>query len=278
MDCETVQQIIAYLKPVPATEDDIAVDAIREVGSTGHFFGCQHTQDRYETAFLRPLPLRLEQLRELGGARLDRHRAARQRRLEEGSCRVRGATDGRGDPRGARRVRGAPQARGWGADGFSESRPQYRVTGTAPGSAGVPPAPGRRPGKWWCRKRDSALRPPRGKSSNRSRRAPWGARASRPHTGRRPGEFSPARSPRSCGPASGSQSNPNLREGSRKRRRPARYPTMEATCPSPRQLRTRRGTAAATCLISTSPTPCSSSPSAWPTPSLPTSWQVGEPS
>ena len=54
MDCETLQQIIAYLKPVPVTEEDIAVDAIREVGSAGHFFGCQHTQDRYETAFYGP--------------------------------------------------------------------------------------------------------------------------------------------------------------------------------------------------------------------------------
>ncbi len=54
MDCETLQQIIAYLRPVPATEDDIAVEAIREVGPTGHFFGCQHTQDRYESAFYSP--------------------------------------------------------------------------------------------------------------------------------------------------------------------------------------------------------------------------------
>ena len=54
MDCETLQQIVAYLRPVPVTEDDIAVEAIREVGSTGHFFGCQHTQDRYETAFYGP--------------------------------------------------------------------------------------------------------------------------------------------------------------------------------------------------------------------------------
>ena len=54
MDCETLQQIIAYLEPVTATQDDIAVEAIREVGPTGHFFGCQHTQDRYETAFYGP--------------------------------------------------------------------------------------------------------------------------------------------------------------------------------------------------------------------------------
>jgi trimethylamine--corrinoid protein Co-methyltransferase len=34
--------------------DDLAVDAIREVGPGGHFFGIQHTQDRYETAFYSP--------------------------------------------------------------------------------------------------------------------------------------------------------------------------------------------------------------------------------
>ncbi|MDX1432151.1 MAG: trimethylamine methyltransferase family protein [Gammaproteobacteria bacterium] len=54
MDCETIQQIISYLKPVPVTEADIAVEAIREVGPSGHFFGCQHTQERYETAFYTP--------------------------------------------------------------------------------------------------------------------------------------------------------------------------------------------------------------------------------
>ena len=54
IDCETLQQMIVYLRPVPATEDDIAVEAIREVGPNGHFFGCAHTQERYETAFYGP--------------------------------------------------------------------------------------------------------------------------------------------------------------------------------------------------------------------------------
>ena len=31
-----------------------AVDAIREVGPRGHFFGAAHTQSRYETAFYEP--------------------------------------------------------------------------------------------------------------------------------------------------------------------------------------------------------------------------------
>ena len=54
MDCETLQQVMHYLRPVPATEDDIALDAIREVGPHGHFFGASHTQARYETAFYSP--------------------------------------------------------------------------------------------------------------------------------------------------------------------------------------------------------------------------------
>jgi trimethylamine--corrinoid protein Co-methyltransferase len=54
IDCETLQQVIHYMKPVPTTEADIAVDAIREVGPRGHFFGAEHTQERYETAFYSP--------------------------------------------------------------------------------------------------------------------------------------------------------------------------------------------------------------------------------
>lgn len=54
MDCETLQQVITYMKPVTATEADIAFDAIKEVGPGGHFFGCAHTQERYETAFYSP--------------------------------------------------------------------------------------------------------------------------------------------------------------------------------------------------------------------------------
>jgi trimethylamine---corrinoid protein Co-methyltransferase len=54
MDCETLQQMIAYMGPVGATPEDIALDAVAEVGPNGHFFGCQHTQDRYATAFYAP--------------------------------------------------------------------------------------------------------------------------------------------------------------------------------------------------------------------------------
>jgi trimethylamine---corrinoid protein Co-methyltransferase len=54
MDCEQIQQLCWYMEPVGWDQDDIALDAIREIGHGGHFFGIQHTQDRYETAFYSP--------------------------------------------------------------------------------------------------------------------------------------------------------------------------------------------------------------------------------
>ncbi|MEM6305107.1 MAG: trimethylamine methyltransferase family protein [Pseudomonadota bacterium] len=56
MDCEILQQIQRYMDPaITATgPDEIALDAIKSVGNAGHFFGIQHTQDRYTTAFYQP--------------------------------------------------------------------------------------------------------------------------------------------------------------------------------------------------------------------------------
>lgn len=56
MDCEILQQIQRYMAPeICATGvDEIAFDAVKEVGHGSHFFGIQHTQDRYTTAFYQP--------------------------------------------------------------------------------------------------------------------------------------------------------------------------------------------------------------------------------
>jgi trimethylamine--corrinoid protein Co-methyltransferase len=54
MDCETLQQVMHYMQQVTASADDLAVDAIREVGPNGNFFSAAHTLERYETAFYSP--------------------------------------------------------------------------------------------------------------------------------------------------------------------------------------------------------------------------------
>jgi trimethylamine--corrinoid protein Co-methyltransferase len=46
---------VECLKPITFSDDDIAVDAIKEVAPGGHFFGAPHTLARYESAFHRPL-------------------------------------------------------------------------------------------------------------------------------------------------------------------------------------------------------------------------------
>ncbi len=54
IDCELLQQLAYYHQPVPVAEDDLAFEAIRGVGPDGHFLGCEHTQQRYKTAFYSP--------------------------------------------------------------------------------------------------------------------------------------------------------------------------------------------------------------------------------
>ena len=57
LDCEVLQMIQRYFETATfaTTEEDIAFDAIKEVGPSGHYFGCQHTQDRYTKAFYAPI-------------------------------------------------------------------------------------------------------------------------------------------------------------------------------------------------------------------------------
>lgn len=56
MDCEVLQMIQRYMEPevVGTSPEDIALDAIKEVGANGHYFGIEHTQERYEKAFYQP--------------------------------------------------------------------------------------------------------------------------------------------------------------------------------------------------------------------------------
>ena len=55
VDAEMLQMMAAIQQPIEVTDDSIGLDAIRDVGPSGHFFGTQHTLERYETAFYTPL-------------------------------------------------------------------------------------------------------------------------------------------------------------------------------------------------------------------------------
>ncbi len=55
IDAEMLQMIAAYLEPLVVNIDTLALDAIKEVGPAGHFFGTPHTMERYEKAFYSPL-------------------------------------------------------------------------------------------------------------------------------------------------------------------------------------------------------------------------------
>ncbi|WP_343563842.1 trimethylamine methyltransferase family protein [Kiloniella sp. b19] len=55
MDIEMLQMFAELFKPLSASVDELALDAIRDVGHGGHFFGTEHTLARFETAFYSPL-------------------------------------------------------------------------------------------------------------------------------------------------------------------------------------------------------------------------------
>ena len=55
LDAELLQMVSAFLDPLIVDDDTLALDAMREVGPGGHFFGATHTQSRYRSAFHRPM-------------------------------------------------------------------------------------------------------------------------------------------------------------------------------------------------------------------------------
>jgi len=55
VDAEMLQMIAEYLRPIDVNDDELAVEAIAEVGPGGHHFGTSHTLARYESAFYSPI-------------------------------------------------------------------------------------------------------------------------------------------------------------------------------------------------------------------------------
>ena len=55
LDADLLSMMQTFLEPVAVDDESLAVHAIADVGPGGHFFGTQHTQDRYRTAFYNPM-------------------------------------------------------------------------------------------------------------------------------------------------------------------------------------------------------------------------------
>ena len=54
IDCEMLQHMSAMLEPLKIDLTETGLEAMKEVGPGGHFFGCAHTMERYKNAFYQP--------------------------------------------------------------------------------------------------------------------------------------------------------------------------------------------------------------------------------
>ncbi|HYO39591.1 MAG TPA: trimethylamine methyltransferase family protein [Nocardioidaceae bacterium] len=78
IDADLLQMVSAFLDPIIVDDASLAVDAIAEVGPGGHFFGTQHTQDRFRDAFFAPMVSdwrNFESWEEAGSPTADTHAA-----------------------------------------------------------------------------------------------------------------------------------------------------------------------------------------------------------
>lgn len=74
VDVEMCQMLAELCRPLETGVDDLALDAITEVGPGGHFFGADHTLERYTSAFYQPMVFdrtTFEQWADEGSARTD---------------------------------------------------------------------------------------------------------------------------------------------------------------------------------------------------------------
>ncbi len=55
IDAEMLQMMQKFLQPPEINVDTLALEAIKDVGPGGHYFGTAHTLERYETAFYSPI-------------------------------------------------------------------------------------------------------------------------------------------------------------------------------------------------------------------------------
>ena len=111
LDAELLGMVAAFLDPVVVDDDTMAFAAMQQVGPGGHFFGAEHTQSRYRTAFHKPMLSdwrNYETWEEAGSPELP---LEGEPHLEGAAGGLPAAADGPGESRGARGVRRPPRRR-----------------------------------------------------------------------------------------------------------------------------------------------------------------------
>ena len=123
LDADLLAMVAEFLRPLRVDEAELALEAMREVGPGGHFFGAEHTQSRYRTAFFSPMISdwrNYETWREAGSpTALDAAERIVADRLRDF---VAAAARGRA-PRGAYGLRRPPQGGGRRADRLLNAAP-----------------------------------------------------------------------------------------------------------------------------------------------------------
>jgi len=55
LDADLCGMVSAFLDPIDFSSEGLALDAVRDVGPGGHYFGTPHTLERFRDAFYAPL-------------------------------------------------------------------------------------------------------------------------------------------------------------------------------------------------------------------------------
>ena len=110
-DCEILDLLQHQFTPIEVDEASLAFDAHSEVGHGGHFFGAQHTLERFRECFWRPTVASTENNDRWTEGRLARPRRALGAALEGAAGNLRAPADRRDDRGRADRVRRAARRR-----------------------------------------------------------------------------------------------------------------------------------------------------------------------
>ena len=82
-DCELLDMLLHQFTPVEIDEASLAFDAHDEVRQGGHFFGAEHTLERFRDCFWRPTVATTDNISPLVARRLARPRRSRGAPLTE---------------------------------------------------------------------------------------------------------------------------------------------------------------------------------------------------